>query len=473
MTCSAKMGKFYFIKAIHLILLLVSVLITGCSGDNPVRPDNSEEEEPNVQFEQYGEPFENVPEIRDVAMYEVNPKVFSSSKDLNGITQNLERIKELGINTVWVMPIYPTGEERSVGSPYAIKDFMSVNPEYGTLEDLRNLTDKAHSLDMAVILDWVANHTAWDHEWITGNPQYYQTDSNGNIIHPPGTNWMDVAQLNFSSQDMRREMINAMKYWVLEANIDGFRFDYATGVPGNFWSLAIDELREIPNRELILFAETANKELLDSGFDMIFGWPYYGTLLEAFAGGSADGLDTGHLQEYSGLQEEKEVVRWVTNHDQHAWDGSPIEIFGGEQPAISAFVAATYSGGVPLLYNGQELGITTSIPFFEGSDYTINWDTNSDYREEYLKILNYRAETEVLRSGEYKSLFSDASVAGFMRYSESDTVFTFINTEYSEQTISLPKELQNSQITNVMTGEIIQLGELLQMDSYQYLILNR
>ncbi len=467
------MKKLCFIKNIHLFLLMILMLATGCDGSNPTQPDNTEEEEPEIQFEQYGVPFENVPDIKDVAMYEVNPKVFSSSKDLNGITQDLERIKELGINTVWLMPIYPTGNERSVGSPYAIKDYMSVNPEYGTLQDLRDLVDKAHSLNMAVMLDWVANHTAWDHSWITNNPQYYSTDGNGEIIHPPGTNWMDVAQLNFSSQDMKNEMINAMKYWVLEANIDGFRFDYATGVPGTFWSQAISELRDIPNRKLILFAETENKNLLSSGFDMIFGWPYYGTLLEAFGGGSADGLHTGHLQEYSGLQEGKEVVRWITNHDQHAWDGSPIDIFEGEQPAISAFVAATYTGGVPLVYNGQELGITTPIPFFEGNDYTINWNANSDYREEYLKILNYRAETEALRSGEYTSLFDDPSVAGFMRYTEADTVFTIINTENCEQSISLPVELSNSQITNVMTGEVIQLGDLLQIDPHQYLILNR
>jgi len=460
----------------NLFVLLILVLVTGCGDENPIQPDNTDDEEvePEAQFEQYGEPFKGVPDNEDVAMYEVNPLVFSSSKDLIGITKNLEQIKALGINTVWLMPIHPVGKEKAVGSPYAVRDYMSVKPNYGTLKEMRDLVEKAHLLNMAVIMDWVANHTAWDHDWIENKPEYYVTDEDGNIIHPPGTNFTDVAELNYNSQAMRVEMIDAMKFWVLEANIDGFRCDFASAVPADFWTEAITELRNIPERKLLMFAESDDKKLLDSGFDMIFGWPYHGTLLEVFNGnGSATDLDEDHLQEFAGLEDNEEVVRWVTNHDQHAWDGSPIETMGGERNAVAAFVAATYTGGVPLIYNGQEVGITTTIPFFEGSEFTIDWETGSSTREEYSSILNYRAETEALRSGDYKSLSSDQKVAVFMRYTQTDTVFTFINTEGSEQHILLPKELKNSRLTNVINSEQIVLEKELRIEPHQYLILNR
>src|SRR5687768_3655717 len=176
----------------------------------------------SAQYAQYGTPFKNVPDRQDVTIYQVNMRVFSKEGNFQGVIARLDSIKALEANVIYLMPHYPVGKVRSSNSPYCIQDYKAVNPEFGTLDDLRALVNGAHSRNMAVMIDWVANHTSYDHEW-TKNKSWYLLDSAGNIVHPPGTNWRDVAQLNFKNADMRLALIDAMKYWVYAANIDGFR----------------------------------------------------------------------------------------------------------------------------------------------------------------------------------------------------------------------------------------------------------
>ena len=206
------------IKNLFKLLFFVFILISCKEDENILVEPLIDQDTTTV----YGTPFQNLPEIDDIIMYEVNERAFSTSGNLQGVINRLDSIKALGVNVIWLMPIHPIGTINSVNSPYCVKNYFEVNPEFGTLADLRKLVEEAHNRNMAVIIDWVANHTAWDNPWIDST-KWYTQDGNGNIISPAGTNWADVADLNFSNQNMRLEMIKAMRYWILTANIDGYK----------------------------------------------------------------------------------------------------------------------------------------------------------------------------------------------------------------------------------------------------------
>ena len=338
------------------IILLLSGL-WSC-GDDPITPP------PVTGPQQYGVPLVSVPSTEQATIYEVNLRAQSSEGNLQGVISKLQHIKDLGTNVIWLMPIYEQGITNSVNSPYCIKDYTKVSPEYGTLSDLRVLTDQAHALGMAVIMDWVANHTSWDHPWITEHPEWYTQNSAGQIIIPPGTNWNDVADLNFDQVAMRNAQIEAMKYWVLEANVDGYRCDYADGVPFDFWNEAINQLRALPNRDLLMLAEGTRTDHYQAGFDLTYGWNYYTALKNVWNGASSSTLTTTHQLEYGNIPAGKGKVRFTTNHDESAWDASPISLFNGKNGALAASVVNIFSGAVPLLYTGQEVGKTGTTPFF-------------------------------------------------------------------------------------------------------------
>ncbi len=403
-------------KTIVSILLLM--ILISCSDDSDTI-DAVASPTPTSGYAQYGEPVDNVPETEDIVMYEVNLRAFSQGGDLQGVIDRLDHIESLGINTIWLMPIFPQGELRSVGSPYAVRDYKAVSTEYGNLQDLRELTDAAHSRGMTVILDWVANHTAWDNPWIE-NKSWYTQNASGSIIHPPGTNWQDVADLNFDNQEMRAAMIDAMRYWVLEANVDGFRCDYADGVPADFWTEAWNEMRSIPNRDLILFAEGNRDDHFDAGFDLSFGWEFYGSVKEVYENNQpADALYNAAAAEYTGVPDGKHFVRFTTNHDESAWDATPVTVFGGVDGALSASVATIFHDGVPLIYSSQEVGQSANVPFFSNS--TINWSQNPDMLQQYQQILQFYSSNQAARTGSIQT-YSHPDVIHFTKTLNGDEV---------------------------------------------------
>ena len=224
---------------------------------------------------QYGKPFKNVPDRRDVMLYQVNTRAFSKTGDFAGVTARLDAIKKLGVNVIYLMPIYPVGTLKGANSPYATMNYDEVGKEFGTLDDLRKLVDGAHNRNIAVMLDIVANHTSWDHPWIE-KPGYYIRDSIGNIKYPE--TWRDVAQLDFKNQELRLSLIHTMKSWVYKANIDGFRCDYADGPPLDFWKQVNDSLKTIKTHKLLMLAEGSSPKYLSAGFDYFFGFNYFGNL---------------------------------------------------------------------------------------------------------------------------------------------------------------------------------------------------
>jgi 1,4-alpha-glucan branching enzyme len=269
---------------------------------------------------------------------------------------------------------------------------------------------------------------------------------------------------------MRAEMISAMKYWILEANIDGYRCDYATGVPGWFWEEAIDSLRAIPGRELLLFAESNDLSLLNEGFDMAFSWNFYGALLDAFNGGDARNLRTTHLGEFSTLASGKTMVRFVTNHDQHAWDDVPQDLLGGQNGAIAAFAAAAYMGGVPLIYNGQEKGLPYQLPFFIPTSVAINWSLNPTITKKYEKIMQVYAQEPALKGPELLNNYSTYSISAFTKANSSDTLLIAINTNSSAKSFTFPVEWQGKQLTDLITGQTAVSSTAISLNGFQYCV---
>lgn len=444
----------------------------ACGQDDP----KPKPVDPGEEYEQYGTPFASVADPKDVVMYEVNIRAFSEAGNFQGVIDRLDHIKSLGVNTIWLMPIHPVGQIKAVqpmGSPYSVKDYMSVNPEFGNLARLRELVEKAHEKNMAVIIDWVANHTAWDNTWITQHKNWYAQDASGNIISPPGMGWNDVAQLNYSNAEMRKAMIKAMKYWILQANVDGFRCDYVEGPPVDFWKQALDELKAIANRKLILLAEGTKASDFSSGFQMNYGWAYCDNLKEIYSTTlqkAAGSIFTLHEQEYAGLPASAVKLRYTTNHDESAHKGTPVQVYGGIQGALSASAATIFLGGSPLLYSSQEVGQAGMLTFF-GKD-PIEWSANPEMLETYRKLLNIYHSTDVFKAGTLQP-YPHNDVVAYTRSHAGNEYLILVNVRNTGKSFSLPAALQNTNWTNALDDSPVALATSVNLQAYDYLILKK
>ncbi len=404
----------------------------------------------------------------DIVMYEINPAAFSATKNFQGITNRLDNLKALGINTIWIMPIFPIGVTNSFGSMYCVKDYTSVRSSLGTLQDLKTLVTTAHQKGIAVILDWVANHTSWDNTWITAHPSWYTQNSSGQIISPAGTNWNDVADLNYSNNDMRTAMINAMTYWVTNANIDGFRCDAADYVPYDFWLQANTALNAIPNKHLILLAEGSRADHFTAGFQMNFAWDYLTAEKNVFGTNqtSATTLFTTNTNEYAVVPSGKKKLRFTTNHDESN-NATPNTVYGSTSGALSASVIAIYLQGVPLLYCGQEVGV--SSPSIYNGTNTIDWTANSDMLSAYTNLLSFYNSSATARTGTLAT-YNDDNVVVFTKTSATQQVLVLDNTRSTAQTLTVPVALQGNW-TNALTGDAVTLSGSFSLTGFQYFVL--
>lgn len=447
------------------IALLSFLLITGCKKSEPVIDPEPVVVQPGT--EQYGTPFEKVPATSDIVMYEVNLRAFSSQGNLKGVQARLDSIKALGVNVIWLMPIYPIGEEKGVNSPYSVRNYMQVNSEFGTMDDLRTLVSEAHNRDIAVILDWVANHTSWDNLWIQ-NKAWYTKDASGNIVSPNG--WSDVADLNYNSSALRKEMIKAMKYWVLSANVDGYRCDFADGVPYDFWKQAIDTIRSIPNRKLVMFAEGTRTDHFSAGFDLTFGWNFYGKLKDVFTKNDpTSGLAAVNTADYAKVPANSHILRFTSNHDDNAVDNSPVYLFNSKAGSMAAFVLTAYMGGVPMLYNGQEVGCPQKLSFFTRTP--IDWSTNPEMTAAYKKIINFRKSSEAIKTGSITSFNNNNDVMAFKRISGTEEVLVLVNVRNQPVTYNLDTSINNTNWNDVIHGKTLNLGTSVSLLPYEYIIL--
>ncbi|HAQ37102.1 MAG TPA: alpha-amylase family glycosyl hydrolase [Saprospiraceae bacterium] len=448
---------------LFLVFIPIYFQLACTKTEQPVIP------EPVEKYKQYSTPFDQVPDAAEVILYEVNLRAFGPDRNLQAVKSRLDEIKKLGINVVWLMPIHPIGQINSVNSPYSVKDYTAVNAEFGTLADLRQLTDAAHEKGIAIMMDWVANHTSWDNPWIS-DKNWYTQDASGNIIHPAGTNWQDVADLNYDNSNMRAAMIDAMKFWVLEANVDGFRCDYADGVPYDFWKQAIDSLRMIPDRKLIFFAEGNRTNHFNAGFDLNFGWGFYSAIKDVYKGQSAARIFTAHQSEYNNIPVGKHWVRFTTNHDESAWDATPVTLFNGINGALSASVITIFTGGVPLIYGSQEVGTAQTVPFFTPS--SINWTANPALLASYQKILQFYASSKTAKTGTSK-VYSHTDIACLKKSDAESELLLMVNVRNQQVSYPVPAELKNSSWINVMNDQTIQLGDQLSFNAFSFYVLKK
>ena len=444
-------------------ILIVSTFFLFCCAKTP----NQVVVDFSVDPVQYGTAFTKVPAAKDAIIYQVNIRAFSTAGNLQGVTARLDSIKSLGINVLYLMPVYPVGSLRGFNSPYAIKDYKAVGAEFGTLEDLRALVNGAHSRNMAVMMDWVANHTAWDNVWIN-NKTWYQQDASGNIINPPG--YSDVAQLNYNNDEMRTAMIEAMRYWIFTANIDGYRCDFADNVPFSFWKQAVNSLKSIKGRQVLMFAEGTRNDHFNAGFDFIFGFGFYYKMKEIYAGNkSVTAINDINTSEYINANDSSQVIRYITNHDVNGSDGTPLEMFGGKNGAMAAFVVTALMKGVPMIYSGQEVGTAYRLTF-PFTAQKINWESSPDVTAEYKKLLAFRSSNAAIRGGQLY-VYSSDDVVAFIKQLNKEKNLVLVNLRNRAIAYTLPASIANTIWTDALNGGNISLTADITLQPYSYLIL--
>lgn len=415
-------------------------------------------------------PLAKMPAVKDVAMYQVNPRVFAPENSLRAVADRIDSIKALGVNVMWVMPIYPIGIEKGKNSPYCIQDYKAIAPEFGTLNDFKYLARTCHEHGMAIILDWVANHTAWDHPWVKEHPDWYTHDAEADtIIHPRPWDWYDVADLNYDNKDMRAAMIDAMKYWIADVGIDGFRCDVADGVPADFWKEAIDTLRQAAGkRQILMLAEGKRPDNFTAGFDMNYGWDFKDQLVRVFNEGQpASSLFDADKAEYDSLPAGKVKLRFTTNHD-HSTEATPVVEFTNERGSMAAYVATIFLHGGALIYGSQEVGYPTPINFFHY--VPVDWTANSSLYQEYKALIHLYNEHPALRKGQLTT-YPAQDVLVFEKSDAKERFLVLVNVRNNPSEAAIPEQWQGKEVEDEMLDRDVELNTSITLAPYEYYIL--
>ncbi|MBD5246407.1 MAG: alpha-amylase [Barnesiella sp.] len=437
-------------KKISSILATVALAVTGCTSyeiDMPANP-----EAPAVG-----------PEVSSNVIYQANPRFFGDNECIKGLTNQVSRIASMDCDILWVMPVYEPGELNGIGSPYCVRNFTAVNPRYGTMADLENMVSAAHGAGMKVIFDWVANHTAWDCAWISEHPDWYVRNDDGNIVSPSG--WSDVAQLDFSNPEVGEAMKSAMLFWVDKLGIDGYRCDYADGVPHEFWSNTIEALRA-KNADMIMIAETANYDYYADGFDMIYDWTSSTSISDAFNGGKPSEVVKKAADALAKVPEGKSILRYAFNHDVAA-ENNVSTYFGSVDGIPAAYVLASMLNGTPMIYSSMDAsGISGKLSFF---NYT-TLDFSAELTGVYTAIDAAFQESAEVRRGELTD-YSNSSVVCFTRSIPGHTLLVAVNVTGSAQTVRTPIQLAGASMTDLINGGTAAAPLVINLEPYAYTIL--
>lgn len=367
--------------------------------------------------------------VRDGVIYEIYPRSFSQQGNFNGITARLDSLKELGVTILWLMPIHPIGQLKkkgTIGSPYAVRDYYEINPDYGSKEDLKRLILESHKRGMKVIIDIVANHTAWD-SVLLQHPEFYKRDAKGNITYP--YDWYDIAALDYRNAQLRRYMTDMLKHWIREFDLDGFRCDVAGEVPTDFWENARAELDKI-KPDILMLAEAHKAELLVKAFELDYSWPLHSALTDVLQGRKpATEIRAAWEKEVKEWPRNSTHMRFSDNHDERR----AIARFG-ERGALAASALVFTLDGVPLLYNGMEAGDTTESgapALFER--LPIFWpfaERRPEFPRFYKQIMTLRRSSNALRRGSLEWLRNsdETRVVSYLRRTPNEEVLVAINT---------------------------------------------
>lgn len=447
-----------------LALLVASlVLCTACSTPQSLTPPTA------------ADPYQPQPYVKlkhpqwskNAVIYQINTRQFTPEGTFAAAQQQLPRLKTLGVDILWLMPIQPIGEvnrKGRLGSPYAVKDYYGVNPEFGSLADIKAFIQAAHQQGMYVILDWVANHTAWDNSLVTAHPDWYIRDWKGDFRPTPWWDWSDIIELDYTQPGLRQYMTEAMKYWVKDVGFDGFRADVAGFVPLDFWENVRRELDAI--KPVFMLAEFEGRDFHARAFDMTYGWTWH-QAVHAIAKGHAD---VNKLYVYYSWNEKyypQNIMRMlgVTNHDQNAWEGTEFEIFADALPAAMAL--SVVGEGMPMIYNGQEVGNNRRLAFFE-RDPIIWHDTNGDFIQHengdlYQQLFALKKANTALWNADWGARMipvhnsQPAQVLSFVRQNDQDKVFAVFNFSAAAQNVNFKAHLHHGSYVEYFSGEMTEI----------------
>ena len=428
---------------------------------------------------------------QNAVVYEVNVRQFSESGKLSGVSDRLQFLKDLGVDVLWFMPLHPIGEENrkgTLGSYYSVKDYKAFNPEFGTELEFQLFVKKAHELGFKVIIDWVANHTAWDHAWIKQHPDWYERDAAGKIQTP--FDWTDVAKLNYASKPMRAAMTDAMKHWVSKYDIDGFRCDVAFLVPVDFWNENRKALEKI--KPMYMLAEMeANNDInktpaayYTSAFNASYAWTFMGASADLVAGKKSMNEFKSIMQKnYAELPASMHKMFFLTNHDENTWNATIQERYGENWKAIAALVY-TLPQSLPLMYTGEEAGLERRLKFFEKDPVKVTeWSDTSRYAF-YRNLIQLHHTHPALKNNQAGSKFEEynlieentGKVYAYKRSFGASEVIVIINLaeEFSQINIEgLKLDVNNYQsITSSQIAEF-RLNDQIAMPPYSFLILHK
>lgn len=386
----------------------------------------------------YGTPaLKSADWVRDAVIYSVYLRSFSPSGDFEGLEKRLPELKELGVTVLWLMPINPVGEKNrkgTLGSPYAVRDYYGINPEFGTMQDFKRLLAAAKREGMRLIIDLVANHTSWDSKLMTGHPDWFKKDAAGNIV-PPNADWTDVAGLDYAKPGLRRYMIEMMRWWVKDVGIDGFRCDVAELVPNDFWEEARAQLNRI--KPVMMLAEGSLPEEHVRAFDITYSWNIYDaldpllqgmrpvTLLDQILKNERLQFPTGSLR-----------MRFTTNHDKNAWDSPAVLKFGADGLRLATVLVNTLPG-VPMIYTGEEVANDRKLSLFE--KVGVDWSRPRDMEKLWQLLIGFRRAHLALSRGDFLRVPSspDSCMFSFFRAAGNDKVLVVLNFSTEERTASL------------------------------------
>lgn len=374
-------------KKLTNLCILALALLTICSCQPGAKKETPSGPEGQAHFPEWS---------KNAIMYEVNVRQYTPEGTFKAFETHLPRLKEMGVDILWLMPIHPISEKNrkgSLGSYYSVKDYKAVNPEFGTMDDFKALVGKAHEMGFKVMIDWVGNHTGWDNQWITDHKDWYTQDSLGNVI-PPVADWSDVADLNYDNQQMRNAMLDALKFWVREADVDGYRCDFAGGVPVDFWEKARISLDSI--KPVLMLGENQDQmDLLNKAFNLNYGWAFH-HLMNGVAQGKKTALQMDSLlvREDSIYPENTYALQFTSNHDENSWQGTEYERMG-EAAKTMAILSFTVPG-MPLIYTGQEAGLNKRLAFFEKD--SVDW-MNLEMQQFYQRLIQLKKAQPALWNG--------------------------------------------------------------------------
>ncbi len=397
----------------------------------------------------------------NAVIYEVNLRQYTPEGTVGAFARHLPRLKELGADILWFMPVHPISEKErkgTLGSYYAVADYKAFNPEFGTMDDFKAMVSKAHEMGFKVIIDWVPNHTGCDNRWVAEHPDWYVHDEDGELVSP--YDWTDVYKLDYTNSEMRKAMSDAMAFWLREADIDGFRCDVAGEVPTDFWDDTRKQLETV-KPDIFMLAEASKPELQKNAFDMGYNWPMK-DLFNAIA--ATTGQNTYRRPDSSSvIYPEKHAIdidtllakqsieypagtymmNMITNHDLNSWEGTEFERLGNLTRAMAVL---TYTlPGMPLIYTGQETGLDRALEFFE-KDMPPTWTPRNDYFEFYQKLNHLKHTHPALRAG--------SSGADMKRYpTASDDIYVFSRKDDGGATIYVFANLGKSDAEVKYTGE--------------------